>query len=192
MRSVWLKSGLVALMLFVPWQSGLAAGDWIISLHGGQTEIDRTVRSDGDWWNRIDDDRSSLGASLGYDFIPELGVRLMYERATGFAGVNQCPPGMVCPAVVLFDEADADLWSLAVVPRWYVTPTWSVFGTAGVTRWKLSTNNVLPGGSGTEVTYGIGTSWLASPNVEIGVEFQRSEMVHETVRLNLGWRFSAW
>lgn len=192
MRYVMLKCLLVALMLIAPWQSSFAAGDWIVSLHGGQTKVDRLIRSEGQWWNQVDDDSFSFGASLAYDFIPEMGVRLMYERATGLLGANRCPPGQTCPAVAVDEDTDADLWSLAAVPRWYVTSNWSLFGTVGIAKWRLRTDDILPGDSGTDFSYGVGTSWLVTPEFELGLEYQRSEIDHQTLRVNLGWRFGAW
>lgn len=192
MRNVSLMTLLVSVMLMVAATPSWAAGDWIVSAHGGQTDVDRLIRSDAEWWNRVDDDSSSFGISAGYDFIPELGVRLAYERATGLTGTNRCPAGQVCPELVIRDDFDADLWSLTVVPRWYVTGNWSVFATAGVTHWDIGSGTELPGGNGTEAALGLGTSWLATPELELGLEFQRSDMDHETWRLNVGWRFGAW
>lgn len=192
MRRISLTGLLSGLALLLPVQAGWAAGDWIVSAHAGQTEVDRLIRSEGTWWNRIDDDSSSFGLSLGYDFFPELGVRLMYERAGSLRGINRCPAGQTCPAIVLTEGFDADLWSAAVVPRWYITHNWSIFGTAGLTHWRIGSGRRLPGDNGTDLTYGAGTSWLVTPEFELGVEYQRSEMDHETWRLNLGWRFGAW
>lgn len=180
---------LVAMLVAAPWHTAIADGDWMISLHAGQTDVDRLVRSDGPWWNQIDDDHTSYGASIGYEWIRALGFRLMYERVGGLTGLNRCPDGMTCPALAITEDTDAELWSLAALPRLHLTDSWSIFGTLGLMSAELDSDTILPSSSETELTYGVGASWRPVSSLDLGVEYQRSELEHETVRLNLGWRF---
>jgi opacity protein-like surface antigen len=172
-------------------QPAVAQGPWTAAVHFGGAEVDRLITStdEGAWWSRVDDRRAALGASVAYDFLPMLGVRLMYERGPDYAAENVCPPGATCAAVAIGEEMDFTAWHLAAVPRIALAPDWSLFGTLGAMRWKLRQDTILPGDSGTEFTYGAGLAWRITPSVELGLEYQRSGIDYDTLRFNLGMRF---
>lgn len=162
---------------------------WSAALHLGTADVNRLVTDSGPWWNDVDDDATALGVSLAYDLSPMLGLRVMYEEANSLRGDNTCPPGAFCPAVVIREEVDFSAWHAALLPRYEFAPGWTVFGILGAQRWELDRDERLPGDSGTDFTYGAGVTWQFLPRVEVGLEYQASQVDYEAVRLSLGYRF---
>lgn len=190
MRDFSLKPNLLVLLfLTLAWQTVNAQNSWTASVHVGAADVNRLVKDSGPWWSDVDDEAAALGVSLAYDLYPMLGFRVMYEQANGLDAVSECPPGIVCAAVIIREEVDFRGWHAAVVPRYEFARDWFVFGTVGAKRWKLEREDILPDDSGTEFTYGAGITWQAIPRVEGGLEYQNSEMDYDAIRLNLGYRF---
>ncbi len=162
---------------------------WTLAAHLGNADLDGLTRNAGQFLGDIDDDNTSLGSSLAYEIKPYLGVRAMYERATGFGMVNRCPSGAVCPAVLITDRGDLDAWSLAALPRLRLNDRWSVYGIVGALFWDISTDGQLPGDSGTELTAGAGIGWRPTPRFEFGLEYQHADFDYNAWRLNFGLRF---
>ncbi|SRR6056297_561238 len=177
---------LIALVL-----SSASAQDkpWSAALHVGTADVNRLVTDSGPWWNDVDDDATALGVSLGYEVSPMLALRVMYEEANNLRGDNTCPPDAICPAVVIREDVDFSAWHAAVLPRYEVAPGWTVFGILGAKRWELERDDILPDDSDTVFTYGAGVSWQAVPLVDVGLEYQASEVDYDAVRLNLEYRF---
>jgi opacity protein-like surface antigen len=189
MRNVYLQAIVLVFIAGVVSPPVWAQGPWSAAVHVGVAEVDRLVTDDGPWWNRVDDRRAVLGASLAYDFLPMLGVRLMYERGHEYEAENACPPGAACPTVAIREEMDFTAWHLVAVPRVALAHDWSLFGMLGAMRWKLRQDSILPGDSGTEFTYGAGLAWRVTATVELGLEYQRSGVDYDALRFNLGMRF---
>lgn len=162
---------------------------WSAALHAGVADVNRLVTDGGPWWNDVDDDAANLGVSLAYDLSPMLGFRVMYEEASNLRGVNTCPSDTICPAVVIREEVDFSAWHAALLPRYGFAPGWTVFGTLGAQRWELDRDDILPDDSDTAFTYGAGVTWEVLPRVDVGLEYQASQVDYEAVRLNLGYRF---
>lgn len=162
---------------------------WSAVLHLGSADVNRLVTDSGPWWNDVDDDATALGVSLGYDVSPMLGLRVMYEEANNLRGDNTCPPDAICPAVVIREDVDFSAWHAAVLPRYEFAPDWTVFGILGAQRWELDRDDRLPDDSGTAFTYGAGVAWQALPLVDVGLEYQASDVDYDAVRLNLEYRF---
>jgi len=172
------------------YQPLVAAQDrWVLSAHAGSTDIDRLITDRGPWWSSVDDDQVGLGVSVTYEWDSWLGLRLLYEEADGFEAQNRCPPNRPCPALAFDEKVDLTAWQLAAVPRWRVGPEWSVFGTAGALAWKVKRDRLLPGDSGTHFVYGGGLTWHISDRIDFGLEYQRSTVDYQSLRVNLGARF---
>lgn len=167
----------------------LAETPWTLSGHVGNIKADRLIQDTGLWWSEVDDRATALGLSLSYDFMPTLGMRVLYERADDIEALNRCPAGATCPAIAFSEEQDFSAWQLALVPRYPVTREFSVFATLGVLDWKLRRDGVLPGDSGTSFLYGVGGTWRASELLELSVEYQRADVDYEAFRVGFGIRF---
>ncbi len=167
----------------------LAETPWTLSGHVGNVEADRLVQDTGQWWAEVDDRGTALGLSLAYDFMPTLGMRVLYERADDIEAINRCPPDTPCPAIAFSEAQDFSAWQLALVPRYPVTREFSVFATLGVLDWQLRRDGVLPGDSGTSFLYGAGASWRASELLELSVEYQRADVDYAALRVGVGIRF---
>lgn len=167
----------------------LAEMPWTLSGHIGNVKADRLVQDTGLWWSEVDDRATALGLGLSYDFMPTLGLRVLYERADDIGALNRCPAGATCPAIAFSEEQDFSAWQLALVPRFPLTRELSVFATAGVLDWKLRRDGVLPGDSGTSFLYGAGATWRATELLELSVECQRANVNYEGVRVGFGIRF---
>ncbi|TCO75888.1 porin family protein [Chromatocurvus halotolerans] len=191
MRSSVITMTLLVLPFVAPGLPSASAQDkpWSAALHVGVAEVSRRVTDSGPWWNDVDDDATALGVSLGYDVLPMLGVRVMYEEADNLRGVNTCPADAICPAVVIREEVGLRSWHAALLPRYEFAPDWTVFGTLGAQRWKLDRDDVLPDDSGTAFTYGAGVTWQFLPRLDVGLEYQSSQVDYDAVRLSLGYRF---
>lgn len=183
------SAGLLASSLLLATATQVQAQEgWRVGVHGGQTEVDRLVQDSGLWWNDLDDDAFTYGASLGYDFSRNLGMRVMYERTNSLSGTNVCPTDAICPAIVLKESEEAQLWSAALLPRMYLTDDLSVFGSIGASHVEVDSGDTLPGDDDTELSYGAGISWEPAERLRVGLEYQRSEFEHDTLRVNFGWR----
>lgn len=167
----------------------LAETPWTLSGHIGNAKIDRLVQETGPWWSEVDDRATALSLSLAYDFMPTLGMRVLYERAEDMEALNRCPAGATCPAIAFSEDQEFSAWQLALVPRFPVTRELSVFGTLGVLDWKLRQDGVLPGDSATSFLYGAGATWRASELLELSVEYQRANADYEAIRVGFGIRF---
>lgn len=181
---------LLPLLLGAPlcWQPALADGKWSAALHFGNAAVERLLEDGGAWWSQVDDNSAALGISLGYQYSPMLGVRVMYERAADLAAGNRCPPGQACPAIAIDEEVDFSAWQVAAVPRLPIGQDWSLFGTLGAMHWKLHQDDILPGDSGMELIYGLGLGWQGE-RIELGVEYQRAGVDLNAFRMNAGVRF---
>jgi opacity protein-like surface antigen len=187
---------ILALMLLATISTAVAQDEyrWTVSAHAGNVDLDMVTRGSAGgagapFWGRIDDDRSHLGVSLTFDAMHWLGVRAMFERATGFDMVNRCPPGVACPLVALHDRADLDSWTLAALPRYQIHDEVSIYGIVGAQYWDVSTGGVLPGDSGTEFAVGAGVGWRPTPQLELGLEYQHANLDFNAWRFNIGVRF---
>ena len=187
---------LLALLLLSTVSTGVAQDDfhWTLSAHGGNVDLDMLTKGSVEgpgaiFWGQIDDDQSHLGASLTFDAMHWLGLRAMFERATGFDMVNRCPRDAVCPLIALSDRAELESWTLAALPRFHVNDEMSVYGIVGAQFWDVSTRGVLPGDSGTELAVGAGVGWRPMPRVELGLEYQYADLDFNAWRLNIGVRF---
>jgi len=168
----------------------LAQGDWTISGHLGVVDVDHEISADPPWWTAVNDSEPAYGISATYKFLPQLGVRLMYEQARGLKSHNVCPPGGACAAIFIREDANLRVWSLAAMPRIPLTEAFSIYGTVGLSRWNLSVSgDQLPGDSGSDLTLGAGASWNPYPRVEVGLEYQFIDFNYNGARLNLGYRF---
>jgi len=170
-------------------QPANAQGPFRASLHLGAAEVDRVIRSGGPWWSSVDERNTALGISLGYDYSPNLGFRLMYERGNDYATANLCPPNATCPTVAIQEEMDFSAWHFVALPRFALNREWSVYGIAGAMSWNLDRDRILPKDSGTEFTFGAGVSWLRSSRLELGFEYQASGIDYDVYRFNVGTRF---
>ena len=170
-------------------QPARADGPFRASLHLGAAEVDRVIRSSGPWWSSVDERNTALGISLGYDYSPNLGFRVMYERGNDYATVNVCPPNASCPTIAIQEEMDFSAWHFVALPRFSLNREWSLYGIAGAMSWNLDRDRILPKDSGTEFTYGAGISWLMSPRLELGFEYQASGIDYDVYRFNVGTRF---
>lgn len=161
---------------------------WRASVHLGTVSVDRLARDSGQWWSDIDGREAGLAISIGYDLLPTLGVRALYERANGLGASNVCPDNGVCPAIAISEELDLDHWQLAIEPRYPLGNGWSVFATLGIMDWKLRRDDILPGDSGTHAVFGAGASWRVTGRMELQLEYQRSGIDYDVFRLGAGLR----
>ena len=83
----------VALSLLILPAAAAAEQPWSVSARVGSASVDRLVRDSGPWWSDVDDRRVALAIGVGYDLLPSLGLRALYERANGFDALNVCPDG---------------------------------------------------------------------------------------------------
>lgn len=182
--------GLFLIFLFGLSNAALAERPWSIAGHVSEVDLGTTSSETVDaFLGDVDDSRSGFGLSLSYRFLDNLGVRLMYERSTGFDMTNLCPPGATCPQVLITDEADLDAWTLAATPRLPLTDHFSMYGIAGATHWDISTTGTLPGDSGTDLTVGAGASWQPGEHFEVSLEYQYADFDYDAWRASLGFRF---
>ena len=169
---------------------------WTASVHLGNTDLSTLTKRDGsldgpgfNFDGVVRGDQSHWAISLAYEFLPWLGARAMFERATGFDMVNRCPAGRVCATIYLPDRADLESWTLAAQPRFHFNDQLSIHGILGLSFWDISTDGVLPGDSGTDFTVGAGITWRPAPRVELGLEYQYADFDYDAYRFNLGFRF---
>jgi len=180
---------LVASSLVVLPTSAQSERPWSVSVHAGSANVDRLVRESGPWWSDVDDRRAALAIGVGYDPLPVLGLRALYERANGFDALNVCPDGQACPAVSISEDMDFSHWQVVLEPRYPMTNEWSLFASLGVMDWRLSRDDVLPGDSGTDFVYGAGVTWRTTGQIELRVEYQRSGVDYDAFRLGGALRF---
>lgn len=176
--------------------TAFAERPWSIAGHLGAVDLSTTSSETlgvggfmGGFLGKVDDSSTSYGLSLAYRFHQHLGLRLMVERSTGFEMVNRCPPGAVCPAVLIRDRGDLDTWTLALTPRVSLTGQFSLYGLVGVTHWDISTGGSLPGDSSTDFTIGGGIGWQLAEFLEFGLEYQWADFDYNAWRMNAGFRF---
>lgn len=172
---------------------------WTASVHLGTTDLDTLTSAGGssngpgiNYDGALSGDSSHWAISLAYEFLPWLGARAMFERATGFDMIGRCPAGMVCATIFrpdLIDQADLESWTLAAQPRFHFNDQLSIHGILGLSFWDISTDGVLPGDSGTDFTVGAGITWRPAPRVELGLEYQYADFDYDAYRFNLGFRF---
>lgn len=183
---------LLAVLLLATASAGMAQDDflrWSVAAHAGTIDLDVLTKDDNGFWGQIEQDRSHLGVSLAFDAAHWLGFRAMLERATGFGMGNRCPPDVVCPQVAVTDEADLISWTLAALPRYHLKDEFSVYGIVGAQFWDVNADGALPSDSGTEFAVGAGVGWRPMPRVELGLEYQHTDLDFDALRFNIGYRF---
>jgi opacity protein-like surface antigen len=166
---------------------------WFVAGQFGRADYDLVLKGDAPWWGRVDDSASAWAVGVGYTFTPHLGARLMYERSGGFSVRNACPPGQTCPALAFQRSADADNWSMVLLPRLALGGGWDLYGTIGAMRWEID-----PGGrslgriasdDGTELLYGGGLGYRFRGGAGVELEYQRSAADYSALRLGLTYSF---
>lgn len=162
---------------------------WFTTFHFGAADYDTTLTGDGPWWGEVDDDGHATALGVGYNVMPQIGLRFTYERNGGIDVANRCPEGRICPAVVFNESARADNWSLVAVPRLHFGDGWELYGTAGAMHWSIRPEGVIGRDSGTDFLYGGGFGFRFDNGLGLAVEYQESGTDYEALRLNASFEF---
>lgn len=162
---------------------------WFTSFQLGRADHDVTLEGGGQWWGRVDDDGDAIAFGVGYNWLPQLGFRFMYERDGSITAVNACPPGDVCPAVSFRESTDVDVWSLVAMPRLRFADGWEAYATIGAMHWSIRPKGEIPRDNGQELLYGAGVGWRFDNGLGLAVEYQQSGSDYDALRLNASFEF---
>lgn len=179
----------VAIMLLLLGLTTGAQAHWTASVHLGEIQLEQVIEAPEAWWSDINDDAAGLGMGVQYEFLPGWSVRGLYQRSADFTVHNRCPDGQVCTAILITDRGRLETLSLTVAPEWALNKVWSLSANAGWMHWELDTRGALPGGSGSEFVFGLGVKRQLSGPLDISLEYERSELRHEVIRLGLHLTF---
>jgi opacity protein-like surface antigen len=161
---------------------------WFATLQYGQADYDVSLGGEArPWLGDVDDDGDAFAIGVGYDVLPELGLRLMYERVGGVAAANRCPAGSVCPAVVFEESTRTENWSLVAMPRLRFSENWEAYGTIGAMQWNIEPRGTLSDDDGTAFIYGAGFGYRFGSGLGIGAEYQRASVDYDALRLNVSY-----
>jgi hypothetical protein len=163
-------------------------GGWFATVQYGRADYDVTIDR-GSWWGRIDDTGHEVAVGIGYDLLPQLAARVMYQRIWGIDAMNVCPPGQICPAVAFRESTRADQWSAAVVPKWRFQEDWEVFATLGALRWELEPSARIGSDRDTDFLYGAGIAHRFDSGLSASFEVQRSSTEYSSLRLGVTYRW---
>lgn len=186
-------AALLVTAVVLPEQDARAQEDdgtgWFTTFQLGSSDYDVTLEGDGLWWGRVDDGGEALAFGIGYDWLPALGFRFMYEHDGGIAAGNLCPPGEVCPAVTFRESTDADAWSLVAMPRLRFGNGWEAYGTLGALHWSIRPKGELPRDHDTALIYGGGLGYRLDSGLGFALEYQRADSDYDALRLNASFRY---
>lgn len=187
MRRIAAAGGLALLLCCIA-TPALAAPPWTVSLHLGPAKVERSLSGEGADRNTVDERGLGGAVSLGYAPAEWLTVRVLYERASGFVSRAPCEPLPGC-AILPFSDVDLDHWQLALLPRYSLSASVSVFATVAVMDWRIRRSGPLPGDSGTALLCGGGVAWQPGRRVEFTLEYQRARLDYQVLRAGVGLRF---
>ena len=170
-------------------------GRWFVTLQYGEVDYDVTLESNANWWGNVDDTTNTYAVGVGYDFVSPFGVRLMYERAHRVHIANQCPPGLICPAVAFTESSDTDTLSLVAIPRWKFAPGWELYGTAGLIGWRISPDGAIGRDSGIDAIAGVGVGYEFPIGLALALEYQETvfgpHLDYDALRLSISFGFGS-
>ncbi len=166
-----------------------AADGWFTTFQVGQADFDLPLRDGGPWWGRVDDDGDAVGFGVGYNWLPQLAFRFMFERDGSVHARNVCPTGDICPAVVFRESTRADVWSLVAMPRLRFGGGWEAYATAGAMHWSVRPEGSIPRDNGTEFLYGGGFGYRFENGLGFAAEYQESGSDYDALRLNASFEF---
>jgi opacity protein-like surface antigen len=192
-----IRSSLLAVLvagLTAPADNALAQrgdGRWFGTVQYGQADYQVMLKGDEPWWGDVDDDGDAFALGFGYHLVPQLGIRVMYERGTGIGATNRCPEDrlILCPAIVFRESTRTDNWSVVAMPRLRFSNAWELYGTAGAMRWRIRPDDTIANSRGTDFLYGAGLSYRFANGFGIGAEYQASNTEYQTLRLTASFEF---
>jgi hypothetical protein len=176
------------ILLAPPAARAQEAGGWFTTFQVGQADYDLVLRDGGPWWGRVDDDGDAVALGVGYNWLPQLAFRFMFERDGSIAARNICPPGEICPAVVFRESTRADVWSLVAMPRLRFGG-WEAYATAGAMHWSIRPRGTIPRDNDTDFIYGGGIGWRFENGLGIAAEYQEAGSDYDALRLNASFEF---
>lgn len=183
---------LSAFMLITICSAGQAVAQdsgWFATGQFGTADYDTTQKSAAQFFGDTDDDSFSWAAGLGYDFNRNFSIRGMFERSTDHSTINRCPPGAVCPTVVIVEDTDFNNWSLVAMPRLPLGSRANLYGTLGLQYWDANGGPLLPNDNSVEFLFGGGLEFSVTPRLSIGGEAQASAADYLGARLTIRYSF---
>lgn len=168
---------------------------WFVTAQLGNAAYDRTLTGQEAWWGDVDDNGLTGALGVGYYFLPQLGVRVMYERTRDIDAVNRCPDGEVCPLVAFSRSTDTENFSLVALPRWQFDNGLALYGVLGAMDWRIRPRNGGASGSriadddDIHVVFGMGVEYRFASGFGVGAEIQDATVDYRSVRVGLTYHF---
>ncbi len=151
----------------------------------GVADYDTVQKGSTGFFGETDDSSFAWAVGAGYEFNRYFAVRGMFERSTDHDTVNRCPPGQVCPDILIRNDTDFNNWSLVAMPRLPIGQRAGLYGTFGIQYWDADGESPLPNDDGTDFLFGGGVDYTLTERLSIGAEVQASAADY------LGARFTA-
>jgi len=183
------RIGILLVCLFAAPMAAAQDSGWFATAQFGVADYDTTQKGRNTFFGDTDDDAFAWAAGLGYQINRHFGVRAMFERATGLATINRCPPGLVCPDVLILEETDFNNFSLVAMPRLPLTSKTSLYATLGLQYWDADSGPMLPDDDGFEFLFGGGLDYSLTRHFGIGAELQASTADYIAGRFVLRYSF---
>lgn len=180
----------VALLVGVPNTATAESDDWLVTIGGTEIGTSRLlVPRTG--WNALIRARDRRGASFAVSrtFAPGWSVRLLHERVDGISGVNRCPVGRGCLAVVIREAYRLDATELALTRTFRNEARLQPYVHVGLQRAAFQAGLQLPKFKEIEWMAGGGVSIGITDRTRVAVEWQDSMADIHAVRVNVGVRF---
>ena len=140
----------------------------------GVADYDTTQKTSSGFFGDTDDESFAWAVGAGYQFNRYFAVRGMFERSSDHETINRCPPGEVCPAVLIRNDTEFNNWSLVAMPRLPIGKRVGLYGTFGLQYWDADGESPLPDDDGTEFLFGGGVDYSLTESLSIGGEVQAS------------------